>query len=283
MPSDQLRADLLRRSRRPAAGQELPAAGRHARSRLETVTSGAIKLNDVIARFSSRDRQTFIFLDACRNNPLGDTRQHASNGLAQVEVGENTFIAFATQPGNVTVDGIGTNSPFTTSLMKNVEIPGLSISDMMIRVRNETGAADPRPPGALGPVEPARAVLFHRAAGARSGPAERQPGAHPVRPGDQEKLQIELTSNDLRTAMIIVGQTLRSRRLDAEPSAPAKPAGTQDGQPACRKSRRRPAERSLRNRDVDRSARRPASRRPRRGRSGAQHPDRASGGSGATG
>lgn len=102
------------------------------------LTERAIRLNDLIGRFASRDRQTFIFLDACRNNPLGANAPGASNGLAQVEVGENSFIAFATQPGNVTVDGAGENSPFTKALLQNVETPGLSISDMMIRVRNET-------------------------------------------------------------------------------------------------------------------------------------------------
>lgn len=102
------------------------------------LTERAVKLNDVIARFASRDRQTFIFLDACRNNPLGPGAPGAGNGLAQVEVGENTFVAFATQPGNVTVDGTGTNSPFTTALLQSLEIPGLSVSDMMIQVRNET-------------------------------------------------------------------------------------------------------------------------------------------------
>src|SRR5262245_19921041 len=68
---------------------------------LEKLTAGALKLNDVISKFASRERQTFVFLDACRNNPLGAS---ANNGLAQIEVGENTFVAFATQPGNVTVD-----------------------------------------------------------------------------------------------------------------------------------------------------------------------------------
>lgn len=101
------------------------------------LTERATRLNDVIARFASRDRQTFIFLDACRNNPLG-AGATTGNGLAQVEVGENAFIAFSTKPGYVTVDGAGTNSPFTQALLENVEIPGLSISDMMIRVRNET-------------------------------------------------------------------------------------------------------------------------------------------------
>jgi len=105
---------------------------------VDKLTERAIKLNDVIGRYASRDRQTFIFLDACRNSPLGSGNGVSGDGLAQVEVGENSFIAFATQPGNVTVDGAGTNSPFTTALLQSLEFPGLSISDMMIRVRNET-------------------------------------------------------------------------------------------------------------------------------------------------
>jgi hypothetical protein len=105
---------------------------------VEKLTERTIKLNDVISRFASRDRQTFIFLDAYRNSPLGPGTGGAGDGLAQVEVGENSFIAFATQPGNVTVDGSGSNSPFTSALLQSLEFPGLSISDMMIRVRNET-------------------------------------------------------------------------------------------------------------------------------------------------
>ena len=105
---------------------------------VEKLTEKTIKLNEVIKRFASRERPTFIFLDACRNSPLPAGVAGVGNGLAQVEVGENTFIAFATQPGNVTVDGAGDNSPFTRALLQNVEAPGLSISDMMIRVRNKT-------------------------------------------------------------------------------------------------------------------------------------------------
>jgi len=102
------------------------------------LTERAVKLNDIVQRFASRTRPTFIFLDACRNSPLPTDVSGGANGLAQVEVGENTFIAFATQPGNVTVDGAGDNSPFTKALLQSVELPGLSISDMMIRVRNLT-------------------------------------------------------------------------------------------------------------------------------------------------
>jgi len=96
-------------------------------------------LDDIIASVQSPDRQTIIFLDACRNNPLAATlgEEYASRGLAQVRTGTNTFVAFATQPGNVSYEGSGSNSPFTEALLTNIAKPGLSLSDMMIEVRTE--------------------------------------------------------------------------------------------------------------------------------------------------
>jgi len=189
---------------------------------LEKLTAGAVKLNDVIARFARRDRQTFIFLDACRNNPVGNT---AGNGLAQIEVGENTFVAFATQPGNVTVDGSGENSPFTTALLKNVEIPGLSISDMMIRVRNETEALTV---GRQVPWDQSNLrEQFYFTEQQVLDPAQLSASLSQILsdPVAKQKLQIELASNDLQTAVLIVGQTLRSVGGTQAPS-PAQ-AGTQ--------------------------------------------------------
>lgn len=185
---------------------------------VEALTERAIKLNDVIARFASRERQTFVFLDACRNNPMGPG---AGAGLAQVEVGENAFVAFATQPGNVTVDGSGENSPFTTALLRSIEIPGLSISDMMIRVRNETEA-----------LTAGRQVPWDQSNLREQFYFTEQQVIDPVQlsaslsrilsdPAAKEKLQIELASNDLQTAVLIVGEALRSvgSPLAAEPSS----------------------------------------------------------------
>ncbi|MEZ5805115.1 MAG: caspase family protein [Rhizobiaceae bacterium] len=184
---------------------------------IDSLTARAVKLNDVIARFASRDRQTFIFLDACRNNPMG---QGGGNGLAQVEVGENTFVAFATQPGNVTVDGSGENSPFTTALLKNVEIPGLSISDMMIRVRNETEALTL---GRQVPWDQSNLrEQFYFTEQQVLDPAQLSASLSRILsdPAAKEKLQIELASNDLQTAVLIVGQTLRSVDVPSQSQEP---------------------------------------------------------------
>jgi hypothetical protein len=185
---------------------------------VDKLTSRAIRLNEVISRFASRDRQTFIFLDACRNNPMG--QGGGTDGLAQVEVGENTFVAFATQPGNVTVDGAGENSPFTTALLKSVEIPGLSISDMMIRVRNETEALTV---GRQVPWDQSNLrEQFYFTEQQVLDPAQLSASLSRILsdPAAKEKLQIELASNDLQTAVLIVGQTLRSVDAPAQSQQP---------------------------------------------------------------
>lgn len=97
-----------------------------------------LSLDELIGRLQSRDRQTLLLLDACRNNPLPQSSREAlsSDGLAQIETGSGTFVAFATQPGNITNDGAGDNSPFSVALAEHMPTEGISISDMMIRVRN---------------------------------------------------------------------------------------------------------------------------------------------------
>jgi hypothetical protein len=90
-------------------------------------------------------KTNIIFLDACRDNPLArnlarsmGTRSGAvSSGLAQVETGVGTFIAYSTQPGNVALDGRGRNSPFTSALIKRLRDPERNLNAVMIEVRKD--------------------------------------------------------------------------------------------------------------------------------------------------
>lgn len=86
-----------------------------------------------------------VFLDACRNNPfarglarsMGTRAMKEDGGLAITSAADiGTFIAYATQPGNVAGDGSGRNSPFTEPLKAKIATPGLSITDLMMEVRN---------------------------------------------------------------------------------------------------------------------------------------------------
>jgi hypothetical protein len=54
-----------------------------------------------------------------------------------VESGLGTLITFATQPGNVALDGDGKNSPFAAGMLKHMETPGLDVALVMRRVRSE--------------------------------------------------------------------------------------------------------------------------------------------------
>jgi hypothetical protein len=111
----------------------------------EAIRTETWNLDGIIARLQDRRRQTLIFLDACRNDPVPASVRGsgAADGLARIQTGVGTFVAFATEPGGVTYDGAGDapNSPFTTALLKQIETPGLSISDMMIKVRNDVAEA----------------------------------------------------------------------------------------------------------------------------------------------
>lgn len=83
-----------------------------------------------------------LFLDACRDNPFDIAFERGGNrsvtparGLAEITDPKGSFIAFATEPGNVALDGKGKHSPFTESLLRHIETPNLEIGAMMARVR----------------------------------------------------------------------------------------------------------------------------------------------------
>jgi len=78
-----------------------------------------------------------VILDACRNNPFARSFRSASEGLAQVDAPTGTLIAYATAPGRVAADGAGENGLYTSELLKAMRLPGLSATDMFMRVRAE--------------------------------------------------------------------------------------------------------------------------------------------------
>jgi uncharacterized caspase-like protein len=134
------------------AGHGLQVAGQNYLVPIDAQLSTAAALDfemvrlDLVQRTMERETNTnVVFLDACRDNPLGrnlarsmGTRSvEIGQGLAPVESGVGTLISFSTQPGNVALDGSGRNSPFTGALAKYVATSNESLSDILIRVRND--------------------------------------------------------------------------------------------------------------------------------------------------
>jgi hypothetical protein len=117
----------------------------------------AIPIDLVLNHMQTEPRVNLVFLDACRDNPLtqslvrsiGSTRSTAiGEGLAPLEAGDGTLIAYATEPGDVALDGEGPHSPFTTALLKHIASPGLVVESMLNRVKRdvrETTANQQRP------------------------------------------------------------------------------------------------------------------------------------------
>ena len=106
----------------------------------------AIPLERLVSSADGAKRLRLVILDACRDNPFAHTmrreRKVASRavvaGLGKVEpTSTDTLIAYAAKAGSTADDGLGQHSPFTTSLLKNLTVPGLDVRLAFGRVRDE--------------------------------------------------------------------------------------------------------------------------------------------------
>ncbi|HEY0851133.1 MAG TPA: caspase family protein [Bradyrhizobium sp.] len=110
-----------------------------------------------------------VILDACRNDPFAASNAAASRslsknakdsgkssksaakkpaepanptepaarGLVPVEVNDNVLVAFAAAAGTTANDGAGRNSPYSGSLLRHVETPGLEINYVFRNVHDD--------------------------------------------------------------------------------------------------------------------------------------------------
>ncbi|MGY3486786.1 hypothetical protein ACVW1C_004669 [Bradyrhizobium sp. USDA 4011] len=91
-------------------------------------------------------RLNIVILDACRNNPFGGRGLRAADGgLAQIRAPEGTLLSYATQPGNVALDGDDGHSPYTRALVDTMQKPGLDVlqafNQVGLIVKRATGSA----------------------------------------------------------------------------------------------------------------------------------------------
>jgi hypothetical protein len=87
-----------------------------------------------------------VMLDACRNNPFGGRGLRAAGGgLAQIQAPEGTLLSYATQPGNVALDGDDGDSPYTRALVDALQRPGLDVlqafNQVGLMVKRATGGS----------------------------------------------------------------------------------------------------------------------------------------------
>jgi len=119
--------------------------------RSEALNSQLISMASVLAPLEAA-KIGIVFLDACRTNVAGKgvnlrvvsvkTRRAVPllRGTAPLQItpspySAGVFRAYATQLDNAASDGAGRNSPFTKALLTHIGTKGLSIQELMIRVR----------------------------------------------------------------------------------------------------------------------------------------------------
>jgi uncharacterized caspase-like protein/opacity protein-like surface antigen len=117
-----------------------------------SIADQSLSLSDILRRLDGAGAKSKIaILDACRNNPFADRTTarglalqivdgandgiSSEAGLARIDTGSGTFVAFATSPGSTAADGAGANSPFTTAFLREAREPGLAVEQIFRRIR----------------------------------------------------------------------------------------------------------------------------------------------------
>lgn len=110
----------------------------------------AIGLKSLLLTVSGATKLGLVVLDACRNNPFAARMQRATRlrsverGLARIEPTGSVLVAYAAKDGTVAADGTGRNSPFTSALLRYLELPNLEINFLFRNVRDDVIAATSR-------------------------------------------------------------------------------------------------------------------------------------------
>lgn len=105
----------------------------------------AVSLNTVLNAAERAKKLRLVILDACRDNPfaaqmkrtMASATRSVTRGLAQVEPEAGTMVVYAAKHGETALDGTGNNSPFATSLAKNLLTPGLEVRRLFDTVRDD--------------------------------------------------------------------------------------------------------------------------------------------------
>ena len=102
----------------------------------------SVALDHILNAVGSADKMRLVILDACRENPFSEKKSlSVGRGLARIEPESGTLVAFATKHGHLATDGAGENSPFTTSLIRRMDAPGLEINQLFRLVHDDVYAS----------------------------------------------------------------------------------------------------------------------------------------------
>lgn len=104
------------------------------------ITGEAVSAEWILDRIHTPQAVSVMILDACRDNPFGSqsgVTLDVGDGLARMTARTNNLIAYATGPGDVALDGTGTNSPYTAAIARAISTSGLPLEQMFEQVRSD--------------------------------------------------------------------------------------------------------------------------------------------------
>jgi len=114
------------------------------------VQDEAIALDRVLIATERAKKIRMVMLDACRDNPfLVKMRQtlasrSVSRGLAPIEPGVGTLVAYSARDGQIALDGNGDHSPFATALLNHLQTPNLEIGMFFRIIRDDVRSSTRR-------------------------------------------------------------------------------------------------------------------------------------------
>ncbi|MEW9918292.1 caspase domain-containing protein [Marimonas sp. MJW-29] len=104
------------------------------------IAEQAVPAEWILDRYHTPTAVTVMILDACRDNPFASQSDGAldlGDGLARMTARTNDLIAYATGPGEVALDGTGSNSPYTAAIARAIGTPGLTLQQVFDQVRSD--------------------------------------------------------------------------------------------------------------------------------------------------
>ena len=103
-----------------------------------------VPLSRVLGKVAGASKMQLVILDACRNNPFvpkmrqtGRQARAIGRGLASIEPESGVLVAYAARDGTTALDGDSANSPYAEALVKYLSEPGLEISLLFRKVRDD--------------------------------------------------------------------------------------------------------------------------------------------------
>ncbi len=110
---------------------------------LGDIRKQCVDLGRLIDRLGrTKGKTALIFLDACRDDPFGPRVRPPQKGMNLYDAPAGTLLAFATRPGRVAVEVVGSrNGLYTEHLVRELAVKGVALEAALKRVRTNVAEA----------------------------------------------------------------------------------------------------------------------------------------------